>query len=85
MPHEDARRQGKFWALHDAHFALDLRESDTTMESVATRTDLDMGRWAGRFREESTKERIALNGRRVYDLRIETLQHLIAHELEAAK
>lgn len=100
---EAARRQGKFWSLHDALFASDLRGSETTMESVAARTDLDIVRWRADFERDSTKEKIAsdvklairlrvdstpavfLSGRRVYDLRAETLQHLIAHELEPAK
>ena len=51
---EAARRQGKFWAYHDALFATDLGNEDTTFTVIAKKLGLDLQRFeADRMAESS--------------------------------
>ena len=56
---EAARRQGKFWAFHDARFAAHLDDNQSTLVSIAQAVGLDLERFDAERRDESVKAKIA--------------------------
>ena len=55
---EAARKQGKFWRLHDKLFATDLQEDATVFDSLAEASGLDLERFKRDFHDESTKAKV---------------------------
>jgi protein-disulfide isomerase len=56
---EAARRQGKFWEMHDLLFANAGRLTDATYEELAARLGLDVGRFKADFASKETAARVA--------------------------
>jgi protein-disulfide isomerase/uncharacterized membrane protein len=96
---EAARKQGKFWAFHDALF-MPRSKGKITLKSTAEHLGLNLDRFEAHRRGDTALAKIQadidmgirlgvdgtpsvfINGRRVYDTRLQTLQFLIAHEIQ---
>ncbi len=97
---EAARRQDRFWPIHDALFATNLGDTENTLEAIAEEAGLDLERFNAERTDDTVKVKVAsdielgillgldgtpaayLNGRRVFDTRAQTLQFLVAHQIE---
>ena len=55
---EAARKQGKFWPLHDKLFATDLQKETNSFNSLAQASGLDLQRFEADLLEESTKAKV---------------------------
>jgi len=55
---EAARKQGKFWPLHDKLFATDLEEDASIIDTLAQASGLDLQRFKSDSLEESTKAKV---------------------------
>lgn len=55
---EAARRQGRFWAFHDALFAADRPSSEELLLKIAGETGLDMGRFQAQQHDPTTVARV---------------------------
>jgi protein-disulfide isomerase/uncharacterized membrane protein len=56
---EAARRQGRFWPLHDALFETDGSDPRSAAQSIAAREGLDMARFDRECDDEATRAKVA--------------------------